>query len=191
MPGISDPGVSAVRAARQAGAAVSVVPGPSAATAALAVSGLPSDRFVFEGFLPRSGESRRRLLEVLAGEARTVVLFAAPSRLIDDLDDLAAAFGDERPVTVARELTKVHEEVWSGTLGEAAQRWREVAPRGEFTLVVAGAEEAVPDLAAAQLEVAALIAEGVAVSAAVRQVAADTGVSRRELYERVHGDTGL
>jgi 16S rRNA (cytidine1402-2'-O)-methyltransferase len=190
MPGISDPGISAVRAAQRAGATVSVVPGPSAVTAALAVSGLPADRFVFEGFLPRSGSARRRRLDRLAAEERTTVLFAAPSRLADDLADLTAALGDERAVTVTRELTKLHEEVWQGTLGEAAQRWREVAPRGEFTLVVAGVEAFVPDLATAQRHVEDLVAEGATVSAAVRRVADDTGVSRRELYERVHGETG-
>ena len=113
------------------------MPGASAVTAALAVSGLPADRFVFEGFLPRKPGQRSRRLGALSEEPRTVVFFAAPSRVADDLTAIAAAFGRDRRVAVARELTKVHEEVFRGTATEAARRWtKEIAPRGEFTLVV-------------------------------------------------------
>lgn len=185
-PSISDPGVSAVQAAISVGAGVSVVPGPSAVTAALAVSGLPSERFVFEGFLPRKGGERSARLIALAGEARTVVLFAGKGKVARDLRDLADVLGGDRQVAVARELTKLHEEVWRGTLGEAALRWSEnVAPRGEFTLVIAGAIEQKPEPTVLLEAVADLELAGVSRSEAVREVADLYGVSRRELYEMV------
>lgn len=187
MPAIADPGHSAVRAAIEVGSTVTVVPGPSAVTAALAVSGLPSDRFVFEGFLPRKGSARAARLAALASERRTVVLFAAPSRIVSDLEDLAEALGSERQIAVVRELTKLHEETWRGSLVAAAERWTsEVRARGEFTLVLEGA--AAPEPASvgelvARVEV--LVARGTSTSDAVREVAAEYGVSRRELYERM------
>lgn len=186
MPAISDPGVSAVRAALEVGAEVGVVPGPSAVTAALAVSGLPADRFAFEGFLPRKGGNRARRLDELAVEARTVVLFAAKSRLVADLADLAAALGGDRPVTVCRELTKVYEEVWRGTLAVAAAEWgtRENI-RGEFTLVVGGRPTEIPDLDHVADMVEVVIESGESLTDAVRRVAADSRVSRRALYEEV------
>ena len=116
-PAVADPGLSAVRIARQVGAEVSVIPGPSAVVAALAVSGLPSERFVFEGFLPRRGKERAAHLAALVAEVRTIVLFSATARVVQDLSALAAALGDDRRITVSRELTKAHEEVWSGILG--------------------------------------------------------------------------
>lgn len=182
-PAVADPGLSAVRAARRAGAEVTVVPGPSAVTAALAVSGLPSERFVFEGFLPRKASERKARLAELAGEERTMVIFSATSRVHEDLRDLARALGDEREVTVARELTKLHEEVWHGSLGEAARRWSE--PRGEFTLVVAGAPPPEPDVEAAVARAEELMAEGISLSESVRRAAQESGVSRRGLYERM------
>jgi 16S rRNA (cytidine1402-2'-O)-methyltransferase len=137
-PAVADPGVSAVRAAREEGALVTVVPGPSAVTASLAVSGFGADRFVFEGFLPRKpGERRRRLTEI-AGEERSVVLFASPHRLAADLTDLAEACGPERQVAVCRELTKAFEEVWWGSLSDAVVSWGSRRARGEFTLVLEG-----------------------------------------------------
>ncbi len=180
-PSVADPGYSAVRAAIEAGATVTAVPGPSAVTAALAVSGLPADRFAFEGFLPRKGRARTRRLEEMAAEQRTMVLFAAPSRIGADLGDLAAALGPDRTISLARELTKVYEEVWRGTLAEAVAAWTEA--RGEITLVIAGAPEADEDLTGALSRVAALVADGVALSDAVRTVAAETGTRRRRLYE--------
>jgi 16S rRNA (cytidine1402-2'-O)-methyltransferase len=183
VPTISDPGLSAVRAALNAGAVVTGVPGPSAVTLALAVSGLPADRFVFEGFLPRRGERRAERLSTLAGEPRTLVFFCATGRLAADLDDLAAALGGERPCVVCRELTKLHEEIRRETLGEAGRHWAESPARGEVTLVVGGAPAPAPDLAAALARVEEMVAAGSALSTACRVVAAEQGVRRRALYE--------
>lgn len=137
-PGVSDPGVRLVAAAAAAGIEVSVVPGPNAALAALVVSGLPSDRFCFEGFLPRRGAERRRRLAALAAEQRTVLLHEASPRLAATLADLAEVCGAGRRVVVARELTKLHEEIWRGTLSEAAQFFAGNEPRGELVLVLEG-----------------------------------------------------
>lgn len=182
-PGIADPGLSAVRAAVEAGARITGVPGPSAVTLAVAVSGLPGDRFAFDGFLPRKGGRRAERLASIAREPRTVVLFAAPARLAADLTDLASAAGGDREVVVCRELTKLHEEIWRGTLAGAAAEWAGREVRGEVTLVLAGAPPTEPDPAAALEHVEALIADGVPLAEAVRQVADLTGVGRRELYE--------
>jgi 16S rRNA (cytidine1402-2'-O)-methyltransferase len=183
-PAVADPGLSAVRIADEVGAKVTVVPGPSAVTAAVALSGLPSERFVFEGFLPRRGEDRRRRLEALAGEERTMVLFSATRRVVEDLADLAAALGGERPVVVAREITKVHEERWRGTLAGAAAHWAAIGGRGEFTLVIAPLVRARRlDLTAALEQVATLRAEGLSLPEAVKRSAAEHEVDRRRLYE--------
>ena len=139
MPTIADPGLSAVQVAEEAAAQVSVIPGPSAVTTALAVSGLPSERFVFEGFLPRRGKERRMRIDALGDEQRTAVLFSGKSHVVADLSDLAAQLGPDRYVVVARELTKAFEQVWKGTLEEAVAYWSEQQLRGEFTLVLAGA----------------------------------------------------
>ncbi len=183
MPAVSDPGYTAVRAALEAGGAVTLVPGPSAVTAAVAVAGIPAERFVFEGFLPRREGERQRRLEALAGEERTVVLFAAKSRLGGDLADLAEALGGERRVAVARELTKLHEEVWRGDLATAAAFWGDTVVRGEFTLVIAGADPQGDDLAAALGRVAELRDGGMSMADAVRRAAEETGTRRRRLYE--------
>jgi 16S rRNA (cytidine1402-2'-O)-methyltransferase len=185
MPSIADPGLSAVQAARAVGAEVTVIPGPSAVTAALAVSGLPAERFVFEGFLPRKGKDRTRRLAELAREERTAVLFSAKKRVVDDLADLAAILGPDRPVVVTRELTKVFEEVWHGTLATAAEHWADEQPRGEFTLVIAGAIHEPPDLDSAVTQATSAIESGDSMTDAVRRIASDTGVSRRDLYEAV------
>ena len=140
MPSISDPGYRLVSACVDAGIAVDVAPGPSAAVAALAVSGLPTDRFVFEGFLPRSGRARRERLDVLAGEIRTVILFESPRRVAATLSDLLAAAGDRR-VAVARELTKLHQEVIRAPLSEALSLLRDRELKGEVVLVLAGAKD--------------------------------------------------
>ena len=153
-------------------------------TAALAVSGLPADRFVFEGFLPRKGRDRHRRMSQIAGEHRTVVFFSSPRRVGEDLRELAIASGAERRVCVARELTKLHEELWWGPLGEAAHRYSN-GQRGEFTIVLAGAPEPLPDLGEAVEETSALVAQGETMSRAVRAVAERTGVPRRELYEEM------
>lgn len=186
MPGVSDPGYSAVRAALDAGGRVSVVPGPSAVTAALAASGIPAERFVFEGFLPRRGRERRDRLEALAAEERAVVVFSAKTRLATDLTDLAEALGGDRQVAVGRELTKLHEEVWRGTLATATQRWPAgQRALGEFTLVVAGAAPEQSDPGVLLDEVDREEAGGASRSDAVRTVAARHDVSRRELYQAV------
>ena len=181
-PTVADPGVTAVRAAVVAGAEVSTVPGPSAVTAAIAVAGMGGDRFAFEGFLPRSGRDRDERLLALSRDPRTSVLFVAPKRLGTDLADLAVACGGERLVVVARELTKLHEEVWRGDLTTAAEVWAE-GGRGEITLVLEGAAEEEVSIEVALEAVDHEIAAGSSLSAAVRSVAESLGVSRRLIYE--------
>jgi 16S rRNA (cytidine1402-2'-O)-methyltransferase len=184
MPGISDPGERLVAAAAEAGHVVEVVPGPSAAIAALVASGLPTARFVFEGFLARKGSGRSERLAELAGERRTVVLYEAPHRLAATLADLAAAFGGDRRVAVARELTKLHEEIWRGTLADAATWAAEASPKGEMVLVVDGADDAPP--AGDEAVVAALrerLAAGASTRDAVAEVSALLGVSKRRAYD--------
>ena len=185
MPSVSDPGYRLVAAAHEAGVPVTAVPGPSAVTTALALSGLPSDRFCFEGFPPRRPAARRAWLDRLAGEPRTMVFFEAPHRLADTLADLAAAFGADRPAAACRELTKPYEEIRRGGLGELAAWAAEAAPRGEITLVVAGAPGAEPaaDPGTLRAAVEAHRAEGMSHRDAVAAVAREYGVRRRDVYE--------
>ncbi|MDX2344193.1 MAG: 16S rRNA (cytidine(1402)-2'-O)-methyltransferase [Acidimicrobiia bacterium] len=185
MPSIADPGLTAVQAAIAADAVVTVVPGPSAVTAALALSGLPAERFVFEGFLPRKGKDRTKRLGEVADEKRTVVLFSAKSRVVSDIKDLAAALGSDREIVVTRELTKVFEEVWRGTLAVAAEHWAAEELRGEFTLVIGGAAQEPADLDRVVAETLNAIESGESMADAVRRIASESGVSRRELYEVV------
>jgi 16S rRNA (cytidine1402-2'-O)-methyltransferase len=180
MPGISDPGYPLVVTAAAAGVTVTAIPGPSAVITALAVSGMPTDRFAFEGFLPRKG--RRARLEELARETRTLVFFESPHRLAESLVDLAAAFGPQRRLAVCRELTKLHEEVVRGTAAELAERFAEGA-RGEIVLVVDGAGAVVADPTEAVARVLELVARGVRLKDAAAEVAAETGLSKRELYD--------
>jgi 16S rRNA (cytidine1402-2'-O)-methyltransferase len=186
-PGVSDPGTRLVAAAAAAGVTVTAVPGPSAALHALVVSGLPTERFAFEGFLPRKGRARRERLAELAADPRTLVLFVAPHRAAEDLGDLAEAFGADRPAALCRELTKLHEEVRRGGLGALAAGAAEA--RGELTLVVAGApvgEEEPPDPADLVDAVRGLVAaEGIRTKDAVARVATTAGVSKRDLYQAV------
>jgi 16S rRNA (cytidine1402-2'-O)-methyltransferase len=184
MPAVSDPGFRLVAAAIGEGIDVTVLPGPSAVTAALAVSGLPVDRFCFEGFLPRKAGVRRRALAALAGETRTVVFFESPRRLAATLVAAVEAFGAERPAAVCRELTKTYEEVRRGSLAELAH-WAGDGVRGEITVVVGGAitEGVAVDPAGLAAEVAALVAEGVDRKAAIRQVATRHSLPRREVYQ--------
>ncbi|WP_222265552.1 16S rRNA (cytidine(1402)-2'-O)-methyltransferase [Modestobacter marinus] len=184
MPSVSDPGYTLVRAAIEAGVEVTSVPGPSAVVTALAVSGLPCDRFCFEGFLPRKG--RRTALAPLAGERRTMVFFESPHRLADALTDLAAVFGDDRAAAVCRELTKTHEEVRRGSLSDLAA-WAADGVRGEVTLVVAGATPAPVTLGPAELaaDVAAEEAAGATRKDAIRAVVERTGMPRRVVYDAV------
>jgi 16S rRNA (cytidine1402-2'-O)-methyltransferase len=184
MPGVSDPGYRLVAAAAAAGIAVTVVPGPSAVTAAIALSGLPSDRWCMEGFLPRRPGERRTRLAALAAERRTLVLFEAPHRLGAMLADAAAAFGADRRAVACRELTKTYEEVRRGTLGELAG-WAAAEVRGELTLVVAGAPDvpadATPEALAA--EVAAREAAGTARKEAIAETARARGLPKRVVYD--------
>jgi 16S rRNA (cytidine1402-2'-O)-methyltransferase len=188
MPGISDPGERLVVAALAAGVAVEVVPGPSAALAALVLSGLPTGRFVFEGFLPRKGRQRAARLAALRAEDRTVVLFEAPHRLEATLADLAAAFGPDRPVAVAREITKRFETVWRGTLGQAATGDGEgVRPeaRGEQVIVIAPAPPVLsedPGDEALEVALRAELAAGASTRDAAAAVATRLGVARRRAY---------
>jgi 16S rRNA (cytidine1402-2'-O)-methyltransferase len=187
MPSVSDPGYRLVAAAVAAGLPVTSLPGPSAVTTALAVSGLPVDRFCFEGFLPRKAGERRRALAALAREPRTMVFFEAPHRVGAALADLAAAFGSERPAAVCRELTKTYEEVRRGTLGELAQ-WAAGEMRGEITLVVAGVPAGPPAaIAPAELAGAVAAAEsgGASRKDAIAAVAAGHGLPKRVVFDAV------
>lgn len=186
MPTVSDPGFRLVAAAALEDLPVTCLPGPSAVTAALAVSGLPSDRFCFEGFLPRKAGERRTRLAALQAERRTAVLFEAPHRLAACLADMVEVLGRDRRAAVCRELTKTHEQVLRGTLGELAT-WSQGEVRGEVTLVLAGAPQ--PEVDAAPAELARLVRvredSGEARKEAIAGVAAELGVPRRDVYAAV------
>jgi len=183
-PGISDPGARLVRAAVEAGYVVSAVPGPAALVMALVISGFDSTRFVFEGFLPRSGRERQDRVAEVAAERRTIVLYEAPHRVERTVADLAIACGPQRRVALTRELTKLHEEVWRGTLAEAAIHLAERAPRGEYVVVLEGAPaptEADDDAVLAHLRTA--LAGGANRRAAIATVMASTGAAKRRVYD--------
>ena len=182
MPTVSDPGFPLVAAAADAGVEVTVLPGPSAVITALAVSGLPTDRFAFEGFLPRKAGERARRLAELAGDRRTLLFFEGPSRLAASLAALAEAFGADRPAAVCRELTKMYEEVRRGPLGELAA-WAEAGVRGEIVIVVGGAGEQEANPENALTRVLKLAASGTRLKDAAALVAAESGLSTRDLYE--------
>lgn len=186
MPGISDPGYRLVTAAIAAGIDVTVLPGPSAVTAALAVSGLPSDRFCFEGFPPRKAGERARRFADLATERRTMVFFESPRRLATTLSDLSSAFGAGRSAVVCRELTKTHEEIIRGTLDELAQ-WAKADVLGEITLVVAGAPARAALVSTEEIlaEVTAAQEAGKTRSDAIACVAAKLGLRKRDVYDVV------
>jgi 16S rRNA (cytidine1402-2'-O)-methyltransferase len=189
MPSVSDPGYRLVSAAIAAGIRVTAVPGPSAVLTALAVSGLPVDRFCFEGFLPRKAGERARRLAALADEERTLVFFEAPHRTPATLAALAEVFGEDRPGAVCRELTKTHEQVRRGGLGELAA-WAGEGVRGEVTLVVSGAVGSatlLSDRTSLREAVAEAEAGGVSRREAIRAVAARAGVPKRFVYDAVHG----
>lgn len=185
MPGLSDPGYRLVRLCLDAGVDVDVVPGPSAVVTALAVSGLPPARFVFEGFLPRKQSERRRRLQDLATEERTIVFFESPHRVTESIADLALVLGD-RPAAIARELTKMYEEVLRGSLPELNERVRDQPPRGEIVIVVGGAVRAHRD-APSKGELAAaarsLMSEGLARGDALAEVARAAGVRKRDVFD--------
>lgn len=183
MPGISDPGERLVSAAVRAGHVVEVVPGPSAGIAALVASGLPTGRFVFEGFLPRKATPRAERLAGLASEPRTIVLYEAPHRVAKTLGDLAVAFEPTRRVAVARELTKMYEEVWRGTLAEAAAWAAETPPRGEIVLVIDGAPAAAAptdDMVVDELR--RMLDDGASTRDAAADVAARLGLAKKRVY---------
>jgi 16S rRNA (cytidine1402-2'-O)-methyltransferase len=186
LPGVSDPGYRLVAAAAQAGIRVTVLPGPSAVTTALVISGLPSDRFAFEGFPPRRAGDRARRFAELATEPRTLVFFESPRRVASTVAELAAAFGADRPAAVCRELTKTYEEVLRGTLAELADQLAD-GVLGEVTLVVAGAPERVGATATADAvtEVEQRVRAGISRKDAITAVAAELGLRKRELYAAV------
>jgi 16S rRNA (cytidine1402-2'-O)-methyltransferase len=188
MPGISDPGERLVAAAAARDQVIEVVPGPAALISGLVASGLPAGRFVFEGFLPRKGSARSARLAQLATEERTLVLYEAPHRVARTLGDLAASCGADRRVVLARELTKLHEEHWRGTLGDACDRVAAVSPRGEFVLVVEGAP---PPAAVTDEVICAALDEaragGATTRDAVGRVCVDLHVSKRRVYDLATG----
>lgn len=181
MPMVSDPGYRLVQAALEAGFEITAIPGPSAVLTALALSGLPVDRFCFEGFLPRKSGARKARLSELAHEPRTMVFFEAPHRLAEFLSDCATVLGADRPAAVCREMTKTYEEVRRAGLGELAD-WAKDHARGEITVVIAGREPAAESSASALDLVVARMADGEKLSSAVTEVAAMTGAGRKELY---------
>jgi len=181
-PGVSDPGARVVRAAIDAGAKIEVVPGPVAAVAALVASGLPTDRFLFVGFPPREAGDRRALFGQLRGQAATMIFYEAPDRVAATCGDLADALGGERAACLSRELTKVYEEHVRASLAELAARYGEVPPRGECTLVVAGAAEAPPEIDL-EAELRRLLAAGLGPKDAAQRLVVVTGKPRRQLYQ--------
>ncbi|CAN5261569.1 16S rRNA (cytidine(1402)-2'-O)-methyltransferase [soil metagenome] len=188
-PLVSDPGADLVATWASRGGRVVPVPGPSAVLAALVASGLPAARWGFEGFLPRRGRERRERLARIGSDDRATVLFEAAGRAAATLTELAAVCGAERPAALCRELTKLHEEVWRGSLGELARRSGESAPRGEVAIVIAGAPAQTDPvgetgLAEGRAEVSRLVEAGMARSAAAREVARRTGLPRRELFAK-------
>ena len=184
-PAISDPGEDLVRLCAEAGIPVTAIPGPCAAITALSISGLPTGRFCFEGFLSTNKKSRQAHLDGLRSETRTMIFYEAPHKLTATLADLSAVFGAERRISLCRELTKLHEEVLRTTLGEAAAYYAANAPRGEFVLIVEGAAPLAPEAvseADALEAVRALIGQGLSRKDAVRRVSEQTGIPKNELY---------
>lgn len=185
MPAISDPGENIVRMCAENGVEVLTVPGPSALISALALSALPTGRFCFEGFLSTSNKSRREHLEGLKSEKRTMIFYEAPHKLLRTLEDMKNCFGADRKISLCRELTKIHEETYRTTLGEALEHFTMTAPKGEFVLVIDGAPEAQSEYS---LSDALKLAEGYRVKglsrkAACKKAAAETGFSANELYD--------
>jgi len=185
-PAISDPGEDLVRQCAEAGITVCAIPGPCAVITALSISGQATGRFCFEGFLSTAKKSRREHLNDLVAEKRTMIFYEAPHKLLATLEDMAEAFGPERPVSLCRELTKLHEEVVRTTLGQAIEKYTAEAPRGEFVLVVAGAPDlpktaATPNDAAARVE--QLVQEGMSRKDAIKQTAKELDLPRNVVYE--------
>ncbi|MBK1986142.1 16S rRNA (cytidine(1402)-2'-O)-methyltransferase [Sphaerospermopsis aphanizomenoides BCCUSP55] len=185
MPGISDPGYELVKACVDAGITVVPIPSATAAITALSASGLPTNRFIFDGFLPAKSQQRREYLESLLTESRTLVFYESPHRLRDTLQDLADILGSDRLIVIARELTKLYEEFWRGTISDAIAHYQQKEPQGEYTLLVAGIPPTKPQLTEAELkaELLEMMKQGVSRSQASRQLAKDISISRRQLYQ--------
>ena len=185
VPGISDPGSELVQICVEKEINVVPIPGPSAVVTALSASGLSTERFVFEGFLPTKPQARRARLEALAAEPRTIVLYESPHRLCQTLAALSTSLGDERPLVLARELTKLHESFWRGSLASAIAHYSVHQPQGEFTLVIDGASVSEPILSEAALkaELENLLQQGLSRSQASRQLAQQTALTRRQIYQ--------
>ena len=185
-PAISDPGEDLVKLCHEAGIVVCAIPGPCAAITALSISGQATGRFCFEGFLSTAKKSRREHLESLVKEQRTMIFYEAPHKLLTTLEDMAAAFGEDRPVSLCRELTKLHEEVVRTTLGEAVVKYTENAPKGEFVLIVAGAPEEEKEVASeedAAARVQQLMDEGLSRKDAVKQTAKELNLPKNVVYD--------
>ena len=185
-PAISDPGEDLVKQCAEAGITVCAIPGPCAVITALSISGQSTGRFCFEGFLSTAKKSRREHLDALVGETRTMVFYEAPHKLLSTLEDMAAVYGDDRPISLCRELTKLHEEVIRTTLGQAIAMYSENAPKGEFVLVVAGAipvEKAQPTAEDAAARVAQLMAEGMSRKDAIKQTVLELKLPKNVVYE--------
>ena len=185
MPGISDPGYELVKACADANIPIIPIPGACACIVALSASGLPTDRFVFEGFLAAKGKERRRSLEALQSESRTIILYESPHRLRQTLADLGNFLGMDRGVVLARELTKLYEEFWRGTVENAIAHYATREPQGEFTIVIAGVSAVVPILSAEEIkaQLQELIGQGVTKSQASRELAEKTSLPRRQIYQ--------
>lgn len=184
MPTVSDPGFLLVRAAVEANVEVTVIPGPSAVLSALAVSGLPTDRFTFEGFLPRKRGDRRKMFASLSREPRTMVFFESPHRILESLEDAVLELGADRAATVSRELTKKFEHTERGSLQHLVE-WAKAEPKGEMVLVVAGAQVAEVQVSDLVEQVLALLADGAKLKEAVAEIAAAAGASKSDLYQLV------
>ncbi len=185
-PAISDPGEDLVKLCAEAGITVCAIPGPCAVITALSISGQATGRFCFEGFLSTAKKSRREHLEALVNETRTMIFYEAPHKLLTTLEDMAAVFGEDRPISLCRELTKLHEEVVRTTLGEAVVKYTESAPKGEFVLVIAGApaqEKVVATADDAAARVAELMDEGLSRKDAVKQAAKELGLPKNVVYD--------
>ena len=185
-PAISDPGEDLVRLCREHGVTVTAIPGPCAAITALAMSGLPTGRFTFEGFLSVNKRSRREHLASLLEETRTMIFYEAPHKLLTTLEDMQEAFGADRPICLCRELTKLHEEAVKTTLGQALSYYRENSPRGEYVLIVGGAAPKVheaPSMEDCIARVSALRDTGLSMKDAVKQVSKESGIPRNTLYD--------
>jgi 16S rRNA (cytidine1402-2'-O)-methyltransferase len=185
MPCVSDPGYELVKACAEANLSVVPIPGVTAVVTALAASGLPSDRFTFEGFLPAKEKDRRNTLIPLQTETRTMIFYESPHRLRESLATILEIFGKERELTIARELTKMHEELWRGTVGDAVADYQTREPKGEYTIVVAGATPIVTSTSAEDIRTAlkTLLAQGISPSQASKQLAQELGISKRDIYQ--------